>query len=400
MTETQTSRRRFATLPMTPRSPHEPHRVASTLELFFDLVFVIAVGIAGSQLHHALSHGHIAHGVLSYLFIFFCIWWAWMNFTWFATAFDNDDWVYRALTFLQMGGVLTMAAGIAPFFETGSVFVAAAGYVIMRVAMCAQWLRAARNNREYSKVARTYAVGIALMQVYWVAIGFVQVPQPWNTVLLIIGIIGEVSVPVLAERERQTPWHPHHITERYGLFTLIVLGESLLGSANAIIASVNEGHLDWPLIAIAVMALVVAGGMWWIYFWGEHHIAIGGMSDTLPYGYLHYLIFAAAGAYSAGVELMIDVVKHEAHGISTIGAAYALAIPVAVFVIVVWALVIRRQAAPIVTGVIHAAIVLILVDPLIPVPAVGTTIAMLMILWVLVCNDPTEKHEEAALVEA
>ncbi|MDO5750844.1 MAG: low temperature requirement protein A [Rothia sp. (in: high G+C Gram-positive bacteria)] len=383
------------------RAPHEPHRVASTLELFFDLVFVIAVGIAGTQLHHALSHGHVFPGVMAFLFIFFCIWWAWMNFTWFATAFDNDDWVYRAMTFLQMGGVLTMAAGIAPFFESNDIVVAATGYVIMRVAMCAQWVRAGMNNPEYSRVAYTYAAGIAIMQVYWVISGMMHLPAPWNSVALIIGMVGELSVPVLAERKQQTPWHAHHITERYGLFTLIVLGESLLGSANAIIAGVNEGHLDWRLIAIAVMALVVAGGMWWIYFWGEHHIAIGGVGETLPYGYLHYLIFAAAGAYSAGVELMIDVVSHQAHGIDRVTAAYALAIPVAVFVIVVWALVIRRQAKPVVTGVIHASVVLILIDPLIPVPAVLTIIAMIAMVWVLVVNEPVaDDSEQHAQVEA
>jgi len=86
--------------------------VASILELFFDLVFVIAVSLAGTNLHHALVEGKPGMGIASYLMIFFAIWWAWMNFTWFATSFDNDDWLYRVTTFVQMVGVLVLAAGI------------------------------------------------------------------------------------------------------------------------------------------------------------------------------------------------------------------------------------------------------------------------------------------------
>lgn len=104
-------------VPMRPRDPLEPGRVASSLELFFDLVFVIAVSIAGSELHHALAEGHIAGGVAGYLAVFFAIWWAWMNFTWFATSFDTDDWLYRVLTIVQMGGVLVLASGISSAFE-------------------------------------------------------------------------------------------------------------------------------------------------------------------------------------------------------------------------------------------------------------------------------------------
>src|SRR2546429_9727277 len=105
-----TTRSRLAQ--MRPRDPHEAGRVASSLELFFDLVFVIAVSAAGAQLHHALSDKHIADGLVSFAMVFFGIWWAWMNFTWFATSFATDDWLYRLLTIVQMSGVLVLAAGI------------------------------------------------------------------------------------------------------------------------------------------------------------------------------------------------------------------------------------------------------------------------------------------------
>lgn len=379
--------RRFGLSPMPARDPREQHRVASTLELFFDLVFVIAVGIAGVQLHHALSHGHIEHGVLSFMFIFFCIWWAWMNFSWFATAFDNDDWFYRVTTIVQMGGVLTLAAGIEPFFTTGDQRILMVGYVIMRLAMVAQWVRAGIHNPDYRKTTTIYALGIALVQLYWIAISIIPTSTGLGAALSVTGFALELSVPVIAETNKQTPWHSHHITERYGLFTLIVLGESLLGSANAVIKTVSEVHLDFPLIAMAALVLIVTAGLWWIYFWGEHHITISGVRDSLPYGYLHYFIFASAAAFSAGVEVQIDSLTHESH-LSPIAASYALALPVAIFIMAIWWLVIRKQASPLVKFSAPIASLLVLLDPLVPFPAVITTLAIIGLVAVLVANNP------------
>lgn len=123
----------------------------------------------------------------------------------------------------------------------------------------------------------------------------------------------EVSVPVVAERIGSTPWHPHHVTERYGLFTLIVLGESLAASANAIIEALHESEKLGELVAIAILALVVTAGLWWIYFWPPHHRSISSLGASLRYGYVHYFVFAAAGAFSAGIEIEIDNLSHRSH---------------------------------------------------------------------------------------
>ena len=103
---------RFGLIRMSGRDPRQQHRVASSLELFFDLVFVIAVSQASQNLHHGIVEGHAMATVLAYAMIFFAIWWAWMNFTWFASAFDTNDWLYRVTTIVQMGGVLVLAAGV------------------------------------------------------------------------------------------------------------------------------------------------------------------------------------------------------------------------------------------------------------------------------------------------
>ena len=86
---------------MRARSPHEPHRAATPLELLFDLVFVVAIAQAASGLHHAISEAHALQGLFGYLMVFFAIWWAWMNFTWFASAYDSDDVPYRLAVFVQ-----------------------------------------------------------------------------------------------------------------------------------------------------------------------------------------------------------------------------------------------------------------------------------------------------------
>ncbi len=75
--------------------------------------------------------------------VFFAIWWAWMNFTWFASAYDVDDVPYRLLALVQMGGVLVLAAGVPSAFEHQDFFGITLGYFIMRIGLVAQWVRAA-----------------------------------------------------------------------------------------------------------------------------------------------------------------------------------------------------------------------------------------------------------------
>lgn len=183
---------------MRPRDPEEGGRAASSLELFFDLVFVIAVSIAATNLHDTVTAGHLGEGLVTYLMIFFAIWWAWMNFTWFATSFDTDDWFYRVLTIVQMGGVLILAAGIAPAFADGSFTLIVIGYVLMRIVMIVQWLRAARGAPEQRRATLVYACGIAVAQVLWIAWLLVD-GQVAQTVLFVGLALLEISIPILAE---------------------------------------------------------------------------------------------------------------------------------------------------------------------------------------------------------
>ncbi|TDC17999.1 low temperature requirement protein A [Kribbella albertanoniae] len=371
---------------MRPRDPQEPGRTASTLELFFDLVFVVAVSVAAAQLHHALSEDHIAHGVQSFVIVFFAIWWAWMNFTWFATSFATDDWLYRVLTILQMGGVLVLAAGIERVYADEDFRVVVVGYVVMRVSMIAQWLRASRSPQT-RRLALTYAGGIAIVQVLWIALMFL--PHEVTLIGWLVLVIAEIAVPVVAERrgEQTTPRHPHHITERYGLFTLILLGESLLASANAIIKAVHEHEELPPLIAISVLTLLVTAAMWWIYFWPPHHHAITTFAKSMRYGYVHFFVFAAAGAFSAGVEAQIDVITHHSK-LSEFVASFTMTVPIALFVLGIWWIALRQNADRVVNIVVPLGAVLVLFDPIVPVPFIVTTVLMVAIVVTLVVRPP------------
>ncbi|MFD6178776.1 MULTISPECIES: low temperature requirement protein A [unclassified Isoptericola] len=372
---------------MSARDPHEPGRTASPLELFFDLVFVVAVSVASVQLHHALTTGDVAGGLASFGMVFFAVWWAWMNFTWFATSFDTDDWLYRVLTVVQMAGVLVLAAGIEPVFLDGDFTVVIVGYVVMRVAMIAQWLRASGADGPARAATRAYAAGIAVVQVCWLAL--LVLPEGVQAPAWAVLAAAELAVPVIAERRGRTPWHPHHITERYGLFTLILLGESLLASSNAIIEALHDQQDLGSLVSIAVLALVVTAALWWIYFWPPHHRALGEarLSRSLRYGYVHYFVFAAAGAFSAGIEVEIDALTGHTE-LSDVAASFTVTVPIAVFVLGVWWLAIRENADRVVNTVVPVGAVLVLLDPVVPVPVTLTAVIMVAIVVVLVLHPP------------
>jgi low temperature requirement protein LtrA len=325
---------------MVRRDPEETHRAATPLELLFDLCFVVAVAQAGGRLVHAVAQGDAGHGVLGYAMIFFAIWWAWMNFTWFASAYDTDDVPYRLVTMVQIVGALILAAGVPRAFDRADYSVVLAGYVVMRLALTTQWLRAARGERGSSRItALRYAGGVALLQVGWVGFGLGphSDAQVWMFVLL---AAGELAVPVVAERSGPTPWHPRHIAERYGLFTLIVLGETIAAATVAVQTTVDKGSYR-NLLPIAAGGLLIVFAAYWIYFVVPIHEHLSGARSAFLWGYGHYLIFSSAAAIGAGIEVAIEQAVGQAR-ISTLSAAAAITIPTAVFVFFTWLLHARR----------------------------------------------------------
>jgi low temperature requirement protein LtrA len=371
---------------MTARGRDEPHRTATPLELFFDLCFVVAVAQAGAQLVHALAEGHPEHGITGYLFVFWGIWWAWMNFTWFASAYDTDDVPYRVATLVQIAGVLVYAAGVPRAFDDDDWVIAVIGYVVMRLAMTSQWLRAARAQRGPARrTAVRYAVGVVVCQSAWAAM--LAVPGgPWRVVGFLLVIAAEMLVPVIAEHRYQTAWHPHHIAERYGLFTLIVLGETVAAATIAVQSGAAQHQALDDLLAIAGGGLLIVFAAWWIYFAVPIPAHLASNREAFPWGYGHYVIFSSAAAIGAGIEVAVEQAVGVAH-LSTAAASAAVTIPTAVFLATLWLLHARHHkrglAQQLTLPIASLAVLAVTFAGPAAVPAAGAVCALTVVAGVM-----------------
>ncbi|MBU2663200.1 low temperature requirement protein A [Actinoplanes bogorensis] len=354
--------------PMRARSSDEPHRASTPLELFFDLCFVVAVSQAALPLHHSLAEGHVLVALRGFLMVFFAIWWAWMNFTWFASAYDTDDDVYRITTLVQIAGALVLAAGVDTAFEHSDFTEITIGYVIMRLALVAQWLRAARSDPQRRPTAYRYAIGISAVQVLWL-LRLLLPAESALTVPVFLGLVLlELAVPIWAENARGGPttYHPHHIAERYGLFTLIVLGESVMAAVVAFHDAYNErAEFTAGLTRLAISGVLIVFALWWIYFDRSAHGLLTSLRTSILWGYGHYFIFGAAAAVGAGLSVAVDHVTEHAEISSTL-AAYAIAVPVAVYLFFVWLLHLRPHQSGTLRYAYPIVVVVILLLPFVP----------------------------------
>lgn len=324
------------------RDPGEPHRTATSLELLFDLCFVIAVAQASASLSTAVTGGHYITGSLRFALVFFTIWWAWMNFTWFASAYDPDDVPYRLTVLVQITGSLILAAGVPRAFEEGDLRVITLGYALLRTALAVLWLRAARSDPGRRRTALRFAVGVTGCQIGWVGVLFL--PAPAQLPAIIGLIVAELSVPVWAQSAGMTPWHPHHIAERYELFTLIVLGESVAAATTAVRGAFDRHHNAGALYLLAAGGLLMVFAMWWLYFARPAHTLLATTHQAhrkrFTWAYGHYLIFASAAAEGAGLAAYAKLITRRTD-VPSPAAGVAITMPAAIFLITVWAIHVR-----------------------------------------------------------
>lgn len=236
-------------------------RASTPLELFFDLCFVVAVAALARGLHDEPNPG----GVLRFLGLFVPVWWSWMIFTWYATAFDNDDVPYRVTLFAAMLSMLGLAASVDGVgVEAGNAAGFVLAYAAMRLLLTGLYLRAGRHApADIRPFVVRYAAGNALGAAIWLS--SLLVPEPGRYAVWAVGLFVELLAPILAVGTLSNPrvsFHPRHIPERYGLFTIIVLGESVLAVA------LGTADTDWAPTALPTAALgfVVAACIWWLYF--------------------------------------------------------------------------------------------------------------------------------------
>jgi low temperature requirement protein LtrA len=330
---------------MAGRDPYERHRVATPLELLFDLTFATSFGLAASEAASVLAGGRVVAGLVGFGFASFAICWAWINFSWFSSAYDTDDWLFRVVTMVQMIGVLVLAAGVPRVFasieRTGRLdnSVMVLGYVVMRVALAFQWLRAAKDDVARRRVCLTYAATISIAQVGWVA--QIIVPLTAAGAVTLGGILAliEMTGPVLAERQAGgTPWNAHHIAERHGLFAIIALGEGVVGTVAALSAVIDRQGwtLDAVLVGIAGMGLTF--GLWWVYYLVPSGEILERHRNRAPvWGYVQMLIVTAIVATGAGLRVAAYFTDGMAR-LSAPATVLATVVPVAVFLGLMYAL--------------------------------------------------------------
>ena len=286
---------------------------ATPLELFFDLCFVVAVAQAAASLHHALAERHPARPLVGYPMVFFAIWWAWMNFTWFASAYDTDDVVYRLATFVQIAGVLILAAGVPRAFDD------------QRLRRRDARLRgdARRAGRRSGcgppaaiptrRAPTRYAIGVSVCMVGWIAAA--GHADRLAASAFVVMVVAELLVPVWAERPaRRLAPAPH----RRALRLVHVDRARRVGAG---------GHGRRPvrarrrrgarrLASVAFGGLLIVFSMWWLYFSsrptrrsvGPRAVRGRACPRLVHLGLRPLFVFASAAAVGEGIAAVVDAV--------------------------------------------------------------------------------------------
>ena len=310
------------------RDINEKNRTATPLELFYDLIFVVAIAHIAAAFHHDFAHNHIGHGVVSFVMVFIAIWWAWNQYTWFASSFDNSGVRFKLATLWQMVGALVIAAGVDNAFN-GDFTVVIIGYVIIRSSGILLWLRIASDNPKLKITGRRYAMGILLCQVGWITQSFFE----FSYFVLLALWLAEFIVPYYAESHTQTHFHSEHIEERFGLLTIIVLGESILASTNSFISLIE--HFSYDVLLVSVGCLFTLFGIWWLYFNNSVEHELRNKNFAFQWGYGHYIIFGSAAAIGALVSVNVDVLTHHA-SIELSVANFGFSVAVALYLSGLW----------------------------------------------------------------
>ncbi|MEO1207937.1 MAG: low temperature requirement protein A [Cyanobacteria bacterium J06638_20] len=275
-------------------------RRATWLELFYDLVFVAAI----SQLAHYLSAHLTWAGAASFGLMFVPLWWCWVGATFYATRFDADTLADRLLTFVQMGIVVAMAVNTHHGLKEGAVGFALC-YALFRGLLIGQYLIAGYFVPQARSLARWYSTGFGVSVMLWFI--SVWVPAPWRYLLWLLGLLVDFTTPLTAGRLVMTlPPSMTHIPERVGLFTIIVLGESIIGVVNGL------AELDWTLTAelTAILGLAIACSLWWLYFDSADGSPLksmqkGRMAGGITWLYAHLPLTASLTMTGVGVEHMV-----------------------------------------------------------------------------------------------
>ena len=286
----------------------ESDRTATWLELFYDLAFVVAVAVLGGRLQTVQDW----EGIFSYLGLFALIWWLWASHTFYADRYDTDDLVYRLLATVQLVAVAVIAASLAsgPAMSTVAF---AVGYTVSRLTLLVMYWRARVHVSETRDLVSGYLVGFGLGALIWTASIFT--PEPGRYVLWALALSVDLATPwVMRRQQARVPLDVSHLPERFGLFTILVLGESIAATV------VGLEHVEWGVESTftAIMALATATAIWWLYFDNVEGNVVRREATTrrtwrpTVWIYSHFGIAAGLGIVAIGLEHAISEAGHGA----------------------------------------------------------------------------------------
>jgi low temperature requirement protein LtrA len=287
-----------------PRLRVAEERSASRLELFFDLAYVLVV----AQLAVTFTEHLDLRGGAIFAGLFVVAWWSWVTTTLYANRFDTNDIMYRLAKLGGAAAVMGMAAS-----ATDAVGAKAATFAVSyagtRALLFALYARAYRHVAEARPMIRVYLIATGAGGALWLV--SVVVPGPARYVLWAAGILVEAAAPVAVTRfGTAVPLHLDHLPERFGLFVLLVLGESIA----SVVHGVHDTHWTAHSISVAAIAFVLVAAVWWTYFdlggaAGKRRLVTdgkdteSGVADAYVYGHLPVALGLAVMA--VGIEQLI-----------------------------------------------------------------------------------------------
>lgn len=233
-------------------------RAVGWLELFYDLVYVATL----IQIGNFLSNNVTWTGFGQSMLILAVVWWAWTGETFYQNRFYVDDVLHRLLVFTQVFAIATLGLSVSGAF--GDLYVQfTIAYVVTRLMLVLMYIRSARAHPDSASLSRGYAIGFSIGIALW--LGSLLLPAAYHWVGWLVGIGVELCVPLVSwMRAQQKVWQVdvHHISERFGIFTIILLGESFV----KILDDAQGSAVGLPQILFSTVGLIVVYSLWWLYF--------------------------------------------------------------------------------------------------------------------------------------
>ncbi|MEM1368272.1 MAG: low temperature requirement protein A [Cyanobacteria bacterium P01_H01_bin.15] len=279
-------------------------RHATWLELFFDLVFVLAI----SQLSHLLQSNLSWVGIVEFVALFVPVWWLWIDFSYYADQFDVDRGPYRLVMLGVMFGLVVLSLTIHDALHGGSASFAAV-YASLRLVIIGLYVQAWRFVPQSRELTQRYTLSFAIAFCFWVL--SIAVPEPMRYGFWVIALLIEISNgPITYLTIRNVPTQESHMDERFGLFVIIVLGEAIIAVANG----VAETNWQWQSVLIGAAGFLAAVGLWWMYFERANESTINwalrsgrwALFRSYIYGYSHLFVFIGIVATGVGVQSCIE----------------------------------------------------------------------------------------------